>query len=138
MTSVEIDSIYQRMESEGLAAIVGGGNSLAVGQEGFQSLVRLAGLLPDMTVLDFGCGCGRLAVPVLEYLSPQGIYTGVDIVPRLVEFCQREIGSRYANARFFRSMDSNRLYDRFVDDTSAISPPPLSEIYLNWVRGASM
>ena len=107
------DLIIQKMLDQGVNELVGGGNPASIGSENFNLLRSLANLQPDMSVLDFGCGCGRLALPVLRFLSSEGKYTGVDIVPKLVEFCQEEIAPLYDNAAFSLSMDGNKLYDKF-------------------------
>lgn len=49
------------------------------------------GLRPHDYVIDVGCGSGRLAKPLAEYL--QGRYLGIDIVPALVEYA-RELVAR--------------------------------------------
>ena len=61
---------------------------LAVGGEfealGFLELETLKyfGLKEDFAVIDVGCGSGRLAKPLSQYLT--GRYLGIDIVPELV------------------------------------------------------
>jgi SAM-dependent methyltransferase len=44
------------------------------------------GLEPHHYVIDVGCGSGRLAKPLAEYLH--GPYLGIDIVPELVEYAK--------------------------------------------------
>ena len=48
---------------------VGGGDFRAVGQKFLHLFTELADLQPDERVLDIGCGCGRIAFPLTEYLS---------------------------------------------------------------------
>ncbi len=109
----EIAHVYERMIAEGLNDIVGGGDAQEIGVQNFTAVKHLALLEPDMKVLDFGCGCGRLAIPMLNYLSADGKYIGCDIVPRLIDFCQRELGNKYPNAEFYLTNSSNKLYDKF-------------------------
>jgi len=45
------------------------------------------GLQPDGYVIDVGCGSGRLAKPLSQYL-PAGKYLGTDIVPELVDYAR--------------------------------------------------
>jgi len=66
--------------------------SLAVGG-GFEALGLLeralliqCGLGPNDYLIDVGCGSGRLAKPLSDYLS--GPYLGIDVVPELVEYAQ--------------------------------------------------
>jgi ubiquinone/menaquinone biosynthesis C-methylase UbiE len=53
-------------------------------------LLRHVGLAPTGSVVDVGCGSGRLAVPLAR--SHRGEYLGTDVVPDLVEFARRETG----------------------------------------------
>jgi SAM-dependent methyltransferase len=46
------------------------------------------GLTPDSRVLDVGCGTGALTIPLLDYLSPRGLYHGTDIAPEAIAFCR--------------------------------------------------
>src|SRR5262245_55753272 len=63
---------------------VGDGDFAAIGREFAGYLRTYAGLSPDHRVLDVGCGIGRIAVPLLDYLSERGSYDGFDIVPRAI------------------------------------------------------
>lgn len=46
-----------------------------------------AGLQPGDSIIDIGSGCGRLAYGLHEWFG--GRYVGVDIVPSLIQFCQK-------------------------------------------------
>jgi SAM-dependent methyltransferase len=69
---------------------------LAVGGEfeamGFLELETLKhfGLGADSYLIDVGCGSGRLAKPLSQYLK--GRYLGIDIVPELVDYARRIVG----------------------------------------------
>ena len=45
------------------------------------------GLRPEHFLIDVGCGSGRLAAPLSQYLT--GRYLGIDIVPELVEYAAK-------------------------------------------------
>jgi ubiquinone/menaquinone biosynthesis C-methylase UbiE len=49
------------------------------------NLLKQAGLQPDHRVVDVGCGSGRLASKLANYLTPQGGYVGTDILPNLLD-----------------------------------------------------
>lgn len=63
-----------------------GGEFMAIGKIERDLLIGL-GLQPDQTVVDVGCGSGRLAFPLAHFLT-QGRYFGFDVVPELVEHAQ--------------------------------------------------
>jgi SAM-dependent methyltransferase len=89
---------------------VGDGDFLAVGVEFLQWFVRVGGLTPDQRVLDLGCGIGRMALPLTQFLET-GTYDGVDIAAIGIEWCQENIASRYENFRFQRLDFAHPIYN---------------------------
>lgn len=73
---------------------IGGGDFIAVGDAFFGTLKR-HGLTADMDVLDVGCGQGRMARPMTEFLK--GCYEGFDIDKSGIEWCR----AQYKNAPNF-------------------------------------
>ncbi len=61
--------------------------------------VEYGGLTPNDAVLEVGCGPGRMARPLTQYLD-SGSYDGFDVMPECVRWCRASIGSRHANFRF--------------------------------------
>ena len=53
------------------------------------SLLLRYGLKPDSRVIDVGCGAGRLTSQLARY--PQLRYTGVDVVPELLDYTRRKV-----------------------------------------------
>lgn len=49
-------------------------------------MLRFFGLADHATLIDVGCGCGRLAIPLSK--THQGAYLGTDVVPDFVEFAR--------------------------------------------------
>lgn len=89
----------------------GDGDYRAIGAEFLGHFVRLGGLKPDDRVLDIGCGIGRMAVPMTQYLSESGAYTGIDVVRDGIAWCQANISTVYP-AFQFRHIDlQNPLYN---------------------------
>jgi ubiquinone/menaquinone biosynthesis C-methylase UbiE len=72
---------------------------LPVGRHLFRVLKIYTGLRPGHRVLDVGCGCGRVAWQLTEFLT-RGSYDGFDVVPELVRWCSENITPRHPNFRF--------------------------------------
>ncbi|MGE0745997.1 MAG: class I SAM-dependent methyltransferase [Rhodospirillales bacterium] len=83
------------------SADVGDGDFRAIGAEFLYHFVTVGGLRPTDTVLDVGCGAGRMAVPLTQYLDPQaGRYDGVDVVRPAIEWCRQAVTARYGSFAF--------------------------------------
>jgi SAM-dependent methyltransferase len=65
--------------------------SLAIGRYHVGTFVESAGLKPDDRILDVGCGIGRVAVALSEFLSPNSRYEGFDISERAIDWCRENI-----------------------------------------------
>jgi ubiquinone/menaquinone biosynthesis C-methylase UbiE len=80
-------------------SFVGSGDYVKLGDEFLQHFKDLGQLRPDQDVLDVGCGIGRMARPLTQYLTT-GSYVGIDIVPHGIGWCQRHISGRYPRFAF--------------------------------------
>src|SRR5215469_3776160 len=89
---------------------VGDGAFLPIGVEFLKWFVRFGGLAPHERILDLGCGIGRMAVPLTQYLDA-GTYDGVDIVAEGVAWCKENITSRYENFRFHHLDQAHAIYN---------------------------
>lgn len=90
---------------------VGGLNDFeGSGGEYLAYLKLLCGLEPGMTILDIGCGCGLMCLPVNEngtlpeYLGPNGRYVGIDIDKTSIDWCTKHIRSKHPICQFTTSM----------------------------------
>lgn len=72
---------------------------------------KLGGLSPDEAVLEPGCGSGRMAKPLSRYLSATGSYDGFDVVPKAIEWCEKNIASKHPNFHFQHVDVFNRAYN---------------------------
>lgn len=109
----------------GDSIFVGDGDFRGIGLEFLRYFIEIGGLKDNDRVLDIGCGIGRMAVPLTQYLDPAaGEYAGVDPAASGIEWCSRNITSRYPNFRFTHIDVSHPLYnpDGCVDG-SAIALP---------------
>lgn len=83
----------------------------ATGQEFLSLFIQLANLQPDEQILEIGCGCGRMVLPLTRYLSQSGSYLGMDINQKAIIWCQQHITSRYPNFRFLHADLYNKRYN---------------------------
>lgn len=91
---------------------VGDGDYRAIGVEYLGHYVWLGGLKQSDRVLDIGCGIGRMAVPLTQYLDPESAgYEGVDPVNDGIEWCVQNISSKYPHFRFCRVDIAHELYN---------------------------
>jgi SAM-dependent methyltransferase len=91
---------------------VGDGDFVEIGNEFKRYFIDLADLHPNERVLDVGCGIGRMAVPLTDYLSEDGEYWGFDIVKEGIDWCQTHISSRFGNFHFQHIDVYNKAYSR--------------------------
>jgi SAM-dependent methyltransferase len=90
---------------------VGKGGFRAIGLGLLQELKDACGLQPHHRVLDVGCGIGRVAIPLTQYLSPPGAYEGFDPVAKSIRYCQARISPSYPHFRFQVADLYNKTYN---------------------------
>lgn len=91
---------------------VGDGDFRAIGAEFLQYFVRLGGLSPTDRVLEIGCGIGRMALPLTQWLRyGTGSYDGVDVVKDGIAWCAQAITPIYGNFRFHHLDYRNPVYN---------------------------
>jgi SAM-dependent methyltransferase len=85
-----------------LVAVAGGAGQAWFSERGqadaakFMRLAAEAGLKGKLDVLDWGCGCGRIARWVAaDVVGRGGAFTGCDLNPKLVAWCQANLPGRY-------------------------------------------
>jgi SAM-dependent methyltransferase len=78
---------------------------------GLKLLVNDAGLRRDESVLDIGCGPGRIPYVLSYFLSARGQYEGIDPVTRWIRHNQSVFHSRFRNFRFKQLSIQNPLYN---------------------------
>jgi ubiquinone/menaquinone biosynthesis C-methylase UbiE len=90
---------------------IGAGDFEKIGQGFKKHFIELGNLQPNDRVLDVGCGIGRMAVPLTDYLSKEGEYWGFDIVKQGIEWCQKRISPKHNNFHFLHSDIYNKEYN---------------------------
>jgi SAM-dependent methyltransferase len=81
-----------------LQEAVGAGSYRAIGEEFRRHFVELGGLRPGDDVLDVGCGSGRMAFALRDYLTSR--YEGFDVAPDSIEWCRRNITPQHPSFHF--------------------------------------
>ena len=90
---------------------VGPGDFQAIGKHMMALFIRYGDLKPTEHVLDMGCGVGRMAMPLSQYLNAEGSYVGFDIVPEAIAWCRKNISDRYAHFTFHHVDIYNQSYN---------------------------
>jgi SAM-dependent methyltransferase len=84
------------------------------GQVYLETFIEEVQLQPHEIILEVGCGIGRIAAPLTQYLT-SGHYEGFDIVPHGIEWCQQKITPKYPNFNFQLA----DLYNKFYNPTGS-------------------
>lgn len=90
---------------------IGGGDFESIGEVFLGHFIKVGGLKEDETVLDIGCGTGRMAIPMMKYLSESGSYHGFDISKKAIAWCRRAITTRKPNFAFYYANIYNKEYN---------------------------
>ena len=90
---------------------VGYGDYQLQGKRFAAYFVKLGGLQPNHRVLDVGCGIGRMAVPLIDFMNKEGSYEGFDIVKKGIVWCRKHISAKHPNFRFTHVDLYNDLYN---------------------------
>lgn len=91
---------------------VGDGDFRAIGLEFLRHFIELGRLTQSERVLDIGCGIGRMALPLTQYLDPdRGRYDGIDPVAAGIDWCLRTVTPVYPNFRFVHLDIAHPLYN---------------------------
>ena len=98
---------------------IGSGDYLKIGKHFFSHFQKYCDFNEDSSILDIGCGIGRMAVPFTDYLSPKGRYEGFDIVKIGIDWCTKNISSRFPNFNFKLIPLKNDLYLLDTDEEAA-------------------
>lgn len=69
------------------------------------------GLKPADRVLEIGCGIGRMAIPLVRHLHPDGSYVGMEIDKEKVRYCIKTVGAVAPNSEFRHADIFSRYYN---------------------------
>lgn len=119
--AIRVPPVYRFCEFRGfripahLVSLTGAGPDTLdlIGRAHIRNFERTIGLFPEMTLIDLGCGIGRDAFQILEYLRGDGRYVGVDVTRDSIEWCRRHITPKYRRFTFHHVDAYNELYNPF-------------------------
>ncbi len=80
-----------------------------IGDHFFEIFKKYGDIKNTDRVLDVGCGCGRMAIPLTKFLTI-GTYDGFDIMPEHVKWCKQNITPRYPKFKFQLADVFHELY----------------------------
>ncbi len=89
MYSNLVETLKKECNTDQSMKLAVGGEFEAIGILELETL-KYFGLKEDSYVIDIGCGSGRLAKPLSQYLK--GKYLGIDIVPELISYARQIVG----------------------------------------------
>jgi len=72
----------------------------SVGKDFLKCFIELGELKHNDKVLDVGCGVGRIAVALTQYLNEEGIYEGFDVDAEQVNWARKNIAPEFPNFHF--------------------------------------
>jgi SAM-dependent methyltransferase len=127
-----VRDIFEAMRTEKinghpLADVVGGGDPEVVAGEVVTAIEKYATLNAGESILDVGCGCGRIAAALTQYVDPTSKYIGIDIVPGLIDFARNFITPRYPSFKFLLLNESNLTYEWWRQKEAEIGIAKITE-----------
>jgi SAM-dependent methyltransferase len=90
----------------------GGGDYKKIGLDFLRYFIEVGDLEVNERVVEIGCGLGRLASPLTQYLASPGSYYGIDIVGSAIDWCSRHITSKYPSFDFVHKNIYNSFYNK--------------------------
>jgi SAM-dependent methyltransferase len=127
--ATEIKTAFDRIRASGMNEWVGGADPEETGDACAAILLRHMPVVYDTRLLDLGAGVGRVTLGLLRQRPLVKAITGIDIVPRMVKFCNETIAPVFPNTNFELLADANIHYDRFKDATPPRSRADLTAQY---------
>ena len=83
----------------------------ASGRRELETICNSTGANPSSHILEVGCGIGRLAIAMPDFLDASGGYEGFDIVPEGIEWCKQHIVGPHDNIHFTLADVYNKEYN---------------------------
>ena len=97
-----------------------------------------AGLEPQHRLLDLGCGVGRLAIALSQYLDDRGRYVGLDTDRKAIKLCNEWIASKLPRFTFVWADLFNTAYNRRAEARAAQYRFPFDDEAFDFVFSNSL
>ncbi len=94
-----------------IAAVHGGHKFLRLGKKWGSLIAEYTGIAPGASVLDIGCGAGRLAIGLAPHVGREAKYVGFDINEEGIRWAKENIEPRWKNASFSHFDIQNTHYN---------------------------
>jgi SAM-dependent methyltransferase len=101
---------------------IGGGDFREMGQHLLGLTSTFGSIGPASSVLDIGCGTGRLALPLSRWITT-GEYAGFDVSAPSIRWCQRNITPRHPRFSFRHVALRNSDYSSVGGDAARLVFP---------------
>lgn len=107
----------------------GSGDFKKSGEQHVELLKKFIQLKPTDNVLDIGSGLGRTAIPLTQFLDKDTKYEGFDVVEKGVDWCKKNISSKFSNFNFKFIALNNDLYNDFTETAETFVFPYEDETF---------
>ena len=102
---------------------IGSGDFLVQGKSQALILKKYLDLESTDSVLDIGCGIGRTAFALKDFISKNGSYDGFDAMKQGIDWCNKNIHSEKQNFNFKYAPLRNSLYNNSKEDAAFFKFP---------------
>ena len=113
--AMKIKNLFNKTQSKSTKEMLyftGEGESDIIGKEFVNYFIKYGNLKPTDTLLDVGCGVGRMAIPLTKFLT-SGHYEGFDLFKDGIIWCKKNINSKFPNFNFQVIDVYNKNYNPF-------------------------
>jgi SAM-dependent methyltransferase len=101
-------------------------------------LSGVGALASASSILDIGCGCGRVAGEILAHKKPEVRFVGFDIRKDLIDWAQAHLQPQFENARFFLADLHNARYNDRAPFAAAAYAFPFAEDEFDLIYATSV
>jgi len=91
---------------------VGGVEFSDIGKEHFDHILQFTDVQPNESILDVGCGIGRVTSYFIDYIDKNGCYEGFDVVKKGIDWCNAKITKKNPKFSFRHANIYNKEYNK--------------------------